>query len=201
MAAASLPLSAHDLRYLHDTDFLSAKHRIQKALQHLLEEAQRQLTSKQHTPALPDEVWKVAAKISRGENYRLLPYLVLDYPRIFQRDATFAYRTMVWWGHEISCTLQLGGSYWQQYRHSLLQKLEGVQEENWWVCVHRSPWEYHFGQDNYRPLQELQATNALATFADRPFFKLSRKLPLENYQELPAFCSRTFSSCVALLNA
>src|SRR3954452_928432 len=49
----------------------------------------------------------VQAKISRGENYRGLPYVMLDYPRIFSKDHTFAIRSFYWWGNFFSITLQL----------------------------------------------------------------------------------------------
>ena len=38
---------------------------------------------KQYTSKFPEEVLKISPKISRGENYKGLPWLVLDNPRHF----------------------------------------------------------------------------------------------------------------------
>ena len=35
-------------------------------------------------------------KIAKGENYLGLPYVILDYPRIFGKEDVFAFRTMFW---------------------------------------------------------------------------------------------------------
>lgn len=41
-------------------------------------------------------------KISAGENYQHLPYLVLDYPKISGPGFPFVFRTHFWWGKCIS---------------------------------------------------------------------------------------------------
>src|ERR1700722_6862028 len=48
---------------------------------------------------LPQEIKTTAPKISKGENYQGLPYVVLDYPRLFGKENTFAIRTLFWWGN------------------------------------------------------------------------------------------------------
>lgn len=195
------PLSEQELRYLADRDFLTAKHRIQHTLRRQLEQALLLIQQHQQRLGLPDALWQVPPKISRGENYEQLPYLVLDYPRVFQQEDVFAYRSMIWWGHEISCSLQLGGAYWQHYRHALLSGLAQEDAGDWCLCVHTSPWEYHFRSDNYLPLQQLRQVGNLQEFMQKPFFKLSRRLPLERYQELPAFSLETLQQAAKLLNA
>src|SRR4051794_24734884 len=54
-------------------------------------------------------------KISRGENYRGLPYVILDFPRNFGKEDVFAIRSFFWWGNFFSITLQLEGSFFNQY--------------------------------------------------------------------------------------
>ncbi|EMR02469.1 hypothetical protein [Cesiribacter andamanensis] len=197
---APSPLSEQELRYLADQDFLTAKHRILLSLRQQLEQSQRLLQQQQASLGLPAAVWQQPPKISRGENYELLPYLVLDYPRIFKPDGVFAYRIMIRWGHEISASLHLAGHYWQHYQAALRKRLPRLQAKNWWVCVHTSPWEYHFRPDNYLPLQQLQQENGLLPLARKPFFKLSRQLPLAQYQQLPSFSLDTLRQLSRLLH-
>ena len=195
----SIQLQEQELRYLHDTDFLTAKLRIQKRMHTLLEKAQQSIRLQQDALGLPAEVWEVPPKISRGENYEGLPYLVLDYPRIFQQESIFAFRTMLWWGWGFSCTLHLGGTYWQQYQPYIYSNLAHLNPQEWWLCVNNTPWEYHYRADNYKLLQECLQENKLKELAEKPFFKISRRLPLNKYLELPPFCLESLQKLAQLL--
>ena len=50
-------------------------------------------------------------RISRGEQYKGLPWVMLDYPRVFGKENVLAVRTMFWWGHYFTVTLHLKGEY------------------------------------------------------------------------------------------
>jgi hypothetical protein len=197
----SLKLEAQELAYLQDTDFLSAKLRIQDTLRALLEDTQKLLSKNKAALALPSAVWETPPKISRGENYEGLPYLVLDFPRIFQQEATFAYRCMFWWGHGFSCTLHLGGRYWQEHQQAILEQLRHQHHAigDWWLCINDSPWEYHYRSDNYLTLQQLQQKQELHKLAQSPFFKISRRLSITRYQEFPQFSLETLVKLSRLL--
>lgn len=195
-----IELGEKELRYLQDTDFLISKHRILQQQQALLEQCQKQLQTGKEGYSFPAAVWEVPPKISRGENYKGLPYLVLDYPRIFQQNQVFACRTMFWWGWGFSCTLHLGGSCWQEHKSSILSRLPYfAPQQACWLCVHDTPWEYHYEPSNYRPLENCLQANCLETLAQKAFFKISTRLPLSRYQELPAFCLSSLSSFSQLL--
>jgi len=60
-------------------------------------------------------ILQVPPRISKGENYKGLPWVVLDYPRCFGRDDVLAVRTLFWWGHYFSVTLHLKGSYKEMF--------------------------------------------------------------------------------------
>lgn len=195
----SIRLQEQELRYLQDTDFLTAKLRIQKSMRTLLEKTQQNIRLQQDVLKLPQGVWEVAPKISRGENYEGLPYLVLDYPRIFKQENIFAYRTMLWWGHGFSCTLHLGGAYWHELQPKILGKLHSLDTKEWWVCINDTPWEYHYRPDNYRLLENYLQEDSPRELSKKSFFKISRRLPLERYQELPLFSLQSLQQVSTLL--
>jgi hypothetical protein len=112
-----------------------------------------------------------APKLSRGENYRSLPYRVLDYPRFADGEDLFLFRSMFWWGHFYSFTLHLQGRYWEKMKEKFI-RYSFPEDTN--VCVGDTPWEYHYGPENYLPLQQADMERVLA----RPFLKLSLPLPL-----------------------
>jgi hypothetical protein len=63
---------------------------------------------------LPEPHYKnITGKISKGENYHGLPYVILDYPALFSKEDIFAVRTMFWWGNFFSISLHLSGKYFQ----------------------------------------------------------------------------------------
>src|SRR5450755_2986522 len=55
------------------------------------------------------EILETPPRISKGENYKGLPWVVLDYPRAFGRLDVLAVRTLFWWGNYFSVTLHLKG--------------------------------------------------------------------------------------------
>ena len=68
---------------------------------------------------MPEVIKTSTPKISKGENYKDLPYVMLDYPRCFQKEKTIAIRTFFWWGNFFSINLQLSGEYKEQALPSL----------------------------------------------------------------------------------
>ena len=195
--------SRQQLEYLHDTSFLLAKRKINKQLDQLLATTERELVKfvNQESPAgIPDTCLTVAGKISRGENYRGLPYLVLDYPRLFKKEDVFAFRTMCWWGHFFSCTLHLQGKTLYEHRRHILPAVLSLQN-SWpetYICVNKTPWEYHYGKDNYMLLHTFNE-HEIAELLEKDFVKISRKTELDSYQLIPEFALRCFHDFLATL--
>ena len=50
----------------------------------------------QYSNYIPDNVTSVAPKIYKGEQYRQLPYVMMDLPRYFKGEDTFAIRSFFW---------------------------------------------------------------------------------------------------------
>ena len=71
-----------------------------------------------------DSLEPASAKISKGENMGL-PWVMLDYPRLFGQEDVLAIRTMFWWGHCFSVTLHLKGRYYGAYL-PLLRERGGI---------------------------------------------------------------------------
>ena len=201
--ATELPhLSPEELRLLGDTHFLLSKHRIQKELEKLLAIAEREMRQQlsQSGVSLSATVASKTGKISRGENYQLLPYLVLDYPRHFSKTSVFACRTMCWWGHDFSCTLLLQGELLEHYRTALLRQAERLTSSDCWIGIHQSPWEHHFETDNIREARNFSTAELQTHLQQHPFVKITRRLPLAAYEQLPAFAAETFGMFLALIS-
>jgi len=191
-----------ELSILQDSDFLRKKQQVQQKIWKLLSDSRSQLrpmasSLQQQLPAGAD---CRHGKISKGEQYRQLPYLVLDFPRKFTQDDIFTFRTMVWWGHECSCTLHLQGHSAEKYRKTLARALpKSAQRKGLWVGVGETPWEYHFGETNYRPAEEFPQQSLAEHLLQHPFIKLSKQLSLTHAAQLPSFSKDVFELYIYLL--
>lgn len=119
-------------------------------------------TLEEYAEFIPAEVFAVSPKIYKGEQYRQLPYVMLDYPRYFKHDDTFAVRTFFWWGNSFSIHLLLGGKYKTMFEERIQSHIADGSLESWYVGISEDPWEHHFEQDNYLPIHELKNKNVVA---------------------------------------
>ena len=135
----------------------------------------------ENEPALSLPVIQSTPKISKGENYRGLPYVLLDYPRCFDAENIFAIRTMFWWGHFFSVTLHLKGQYKQQYQQNLLTNLPLLASRQFYLCVSGDEWRHEFEEDNYMPLTQMNSTTVEEILLANDFCKLSAKISLPQW--------------------
>lgn len=123
-------------------------------------------------------------KISRGENYWGLPWVMLDYPRLFGKEDTFAVRVFFWWGHFFSITLHLKGEYLLKHKAGILQHLSLLEKNEFHVCISNDEWRHEFTADNYVPVQEAGYTTLSAILNAGSFCKLSVKISLEEWSRV-----------------
>ncbi len=139
-------------------------------------------------------------KIARGEQYRGLPWVMLDYPRYFSGSDHFAVRSFFWWGNDASITLQLAGSFQQKYAGALQAYFSNpIPVANnsgpWWLGTGEGPWGHHFEENNYRVLE----TPNRESFARMPYIKLAKKIALDKWDEWPVFFSAVFTEMLDIL--
>jgi hypothetical protein len=121
--------------------------------------------------------WKTP-KISRGENYQGLPYLVLDYPRFFFRDDVFAIRTMFWWGNYFSITIHLKGIFCQHFKQAILESLEILSENQFLINTSAAEWNHAIGEE-YILISEFGKEKIRQKCSDDSLLKLAVKIPLQ----------------------
>jgi len=116
-------------------------------------------------------------KISRGENYKGLPWVILDYPRVFGKEDIFAIRTMFWWGHAFSMTLHLRGRYKEVFITAIREHAAELAAAGFQVG--RSDEEWRHEHDPAVDQEEIEYS-----MAQRPFLKLSAIAGLEEVERL-----------------
>jgi len=188
-----------ELKILTDQRFLIVKQQLSDKIIAHLAEIERKLHGVLNESAFnfPEGTFIRAGKISKGENYRSLPYFILDYPRLFTKEDVFAFRTMLWWGNEFSCTLQMAGKTLEAFKSVLVESLK--KEKQLLFCVHDNPWEYHYEPSNYVPIDQLSTENIENHIKTHDFIKISDKIPLNNWDEFENFSLTTWKRFVKLL--
>lgn len=199
--ATKITLSHKELQLVTDTDWIFTKHIIiQKVLQVFGAIApQLEEMTEKAKPHLPEAVFCSRPKISKGENYQLLPYVMLDYPRCFGREDTLAIRTFFWWGNFFSTTLHLSGKYQVALQQRLEECFEYLQQQGYAVCINDNPWQHHFEAANYLPVAEIGRSDFAAMLSRKPFIKLAKKIPLQLWETAPEFVINSFEEMIQLL--
>ena len=132
-------------------------------------------------------VW--SPKISRGEKYEDMPWVMLDYPRCFsETEGHFAIRSFFWWGHYFSIQLHISGKYLQEFG----PVLPALQASGWYAGYSTEPWNNQLPNAGWAKLDEEQPVTQAGIFG-----KAAKKMPIlewasakrfyeENYRELNA---------------
>lgn len=183
MNETKIRLSEQEMQMVVNAELILTKNRIiEKAglllsnLQHSFHEV---IVSKE--TRLPVEILKTSAKISRGENYEGLPYLMLDYPRYFTKPDIFAIRTMFWWGHFFSITLHLSGKYKDNFIPGIKNAYSILKAAEFQISAGEDEWIHHFEKNNYLPLLTVSEPGFNQLMQKGSFLKLAKKYPLGDW--------------------
>ena len=149
-----------------------------------------------------EDIGTRSPKISKGEQYEGLPWVMLDYPRNFSGQDSFGIRCFFWWGNFCSITLQLSGRLQKKYAPAIEHyfQTQGVDSEkcrDWFIGTGTDPWQHYFRKDNYEPVGQWQA----GFLSKLPFIKLAKKVSLQNWDELDDFFERNFYEMLQMLTA
>jgi hypothetical protein len=185
MSVAKIQLSAEELELVQNAGWLLTKNTIIDKVFVLFGEVAHSIReqAEANQVVLPADVQATAPKISRGENYEGLPYVMLDYPRLFGREDLFAIRVFFWWGHYFSITLHLKGIYRQQYAPALLANLPLLAGRDFSICIAEDEWRHHFAEDNYTALKKIQPAAVERLLSGNRFCKLSASISLNQWSE------------------
>jgi len=99
MQTSANNLTKHELDFISDKEYPLIKKSAMQKISTLFEEMGEQMKADETLNAF---FTKRTFKVSRGDNYLHLPYVVLDYPKISRAHFELHCRTMFWWGNYFS---------------------------------------------------------------------------------------------------
>lgn len=197
--SVKIQLSPEESELVQNTQWLLAKHIIIKKVYTLFGEL-NEVFRKEAEPfhyLFPENFKSQSGKISQGNNYQLLPYVILDYPAFFWKERVLAIRTLFWWGNFFSVTLHLSGMQKNKLTsHS--NTLSYLQKHNFYICVNDDEWQHHYEEKNYQPARAI-TLHQLDGIINKNFIKVSKKLSISEWQASEEFIINAFREILQLL--
>jgi len=181
-------MTKSELQTIQNTEFFELKRAATEKVIAVFSSIQEQIKTSATFQgfSFPPAMDTAIGKISKGENYKGLPYLILDFPRLFSQEGVFAYRLMFHWGHGFYATLHLSGQYLETYGSELLQS-DRFLNHNIWVSQSEEEWVHEVKAPYYRAFDETAELSI-----SQPFVKIARRLELVDFEGLAAFGLESF---------
>ncbi len=194
-------LSPKELELVNDSTWILTKNAVIGKVYTLfgdLSEVYRSELEK-HPVITAQEIDLRSPKISKGEQYKGLPWVMLDHPRHFTTTDTFAIRSFFWWGKFCSITLQLSGIFSDKYGSAIQQYFDKYpsSRKDWYIGIGNDAWQHHFEENNYQPLEKWTGHS----FSQLPFIKLAKKISLQSWDLLPVFFEENYREILQMLGA
>ena len=185
-----------ELDILNNDDFLIKKEVITQKIIDYFNHISIELR-KEDLPKKLCEYWdlSLAPKISRGEKYNSLPYIVLDYPSYFNKEDIFCFRVIFLWSKQFNCNLILRGEPLLKYE-SHLKGNEGKLKKYGYILEYSSsPWKHEVNN-------KLHNSDDLIKYSFKKkeaYLKISKSLPLEHMIGLEELSKNMLKDIITVL--
>ncbi len=194
-----------DTALLADAQFFRKKAAITTKIRAMLETTHGVLRNELTGLSLvvPPDFDPTLHQLVKGEHLEDFPYQYLDCPKHFSGADTFTFRTLVWWGHHVTCALLLEGSEIGRYKRQLLGRFHQLAGRDLELSLAPSLWEWKRGEGYTLPITHDRKAQIAAVVAERSFLKVVRCVPLEDPQvregQLARMACETFRSMYPLV--
>jgi len=184
MEVSKVHLSPAEMELMQNADIILTKNRVLEKIKSLLEEVQKNQVGFIQERNVNHEIFKVSPKISRGENYLGLPYLILDYPRRSSERHFFFIRTMFWWGNFFSCTLHLAKDSKQFFKERIKQSKLVLGD--YYVSVNDDAWVHHLKESDYQKINLLTQEEFDKCCESFGHIKIAVRHSLDEWETMPS---------------
>jgi hypothetical protein len=189
MEIAKVKFEKEELELLTHPEFFLLKKRLGVKINDLLTQCIPVIKAEleRNSSGLPQNLIDSTPKISKGENYLSFPWQILDFPRSFGKEETFALRTLCWYGNGISLSLLLGGEIANKYAASIHQNFSVLAENDFRICIHHDPFLHHFEEDNIISCKQFMESGmtAIDLLKNHQFIKIVKVFSFEEINSIP----------------
>lgn len=184
MQQTKIQLLPAEMELVSKPDLILTKNAILQKIKLFFEEIQvrQSVILKDYSSRIPEEILRISPKISRGENYKGLPWLVLDNPRFFQHNNIFAIRTMFWWGNFFSITIHLSGDNKTKHSEKIISNISSLRENGFCIYNGNDEWEHDLDPGSYKELSAVGDDEFDKISSANSFLKLAKKFPIDSFE-------------------
>jgi hypothetical protein len=139
-------------------------------------------------------------KISKGENYNCLPWVMADYPAYFDKENIFAFRMFYLWGAEINFFLVLKGDFLKHYQTQILSQIKNQAFTSIKIYVGADVWKHNMDED-YKLIEAIEIEKIIAHINQFGFLKLAIYHPSTKINEIEKLGFNAWQLFYKLLSA
>ena len=203
--AANVQLSAEELKLVSDPAWILTKNSIIKKVVEMFAELSGEWR-KMEVGAGADIHLAIAAlepKISKGEQYKGLPWVMLDYPRMFGKEDVMAVRTMFWWGNCFMVTLHLKGKYLRSYLPVIREHREELEKAGFRPTTAEDQWEHEHSPGEWEGIEDWgdSGDGGDGLSGTRDFLKLAVTIGFDRWNTIEALLTEKFEVLARVLVA
>ncbi len=174
--------SPEDLDFMRNGDLFDRKEEITKRVQSLLVDLQQSLKAHIHPKELcaPEHTDFVHGQLVRGERFHRRPYVYLDFPKFFSRQAIFTFRSFFWWGWDFVFAWILSGPYLDLYKKNLIKHLDHLTGKDFYLSIASDPWEWRRTSPETLALTRQSSQEIQETLTGMEFLKIQYFVGLDH---------------------
>lgn len=191
--------SDEEIHLMSNQDIMLAKRQIMSKMADRFAQIESNFRQQIEGIDLPSGTLLKAGKISRGENYKGQPYMVLDYPRLFTANDVLNVRLLFWWGHYFTLSLHLAGQYWEQQKPKFTNRMNLPLRPGVRFQVTGSVWENDINAADFHYISDMDTPFHQTQIMQSSFIKIVDYLPLDGTLKLESFSIDTFNNFVSIL--
>jgi hypothetical protein len=188
-----MTFSDTELAILNGKKYIDTKNRLLYQMNSTLQELRTNLAVDSKLWSIDKDLLINSGKISRGENHKGYPYLVLDYPRNFAKSSIFSLRNLFWWGHFYSTTLHISGNQHTSYLEHLVKKTRILKEKEFFISNTSNRWENNL--ENYISLDLVDDVGSFIEqrLNQHNFIRITRILSITSLNKCKSFTQENAS--------
>ncbi|MEO5998697.1 MAG: hypothetical protein ABIN89_18180 [Chitinophagaceae bacterium] len=185
MEKTKIQLSTDELLLMQNSDWILTKNsvieKISQGLGSLVLNMQRELVA---ASLIEETIILSSPKISRGEKYQGLPYVMLDYPRLFGREDILAIRTLFWWGNYCSITLHVKGGHQELISARIISDHYQLGQNSFYISFSGNEWNHNMASDDYKTISTISQQELGKILSGTGFLKLTAKVEIGPWDEM-----------------
>lgn len=190
MRKSTIKLTKHELNFARNTSYPLAKHQIVQKVSQLFQHLGQKLVRDFENHPL---IQSTEYKITRGDNYRFMPYLVLDFPRITGKNFPITCRTFFWWGHYFSCTIIVQTALIDLDKTAELLAFKRKTR----LLVGADLWEQDLQSAAYTKLSKLSPGEIKTLLEQQEYLKIATKIALSEFEGLEEPATKAYSKMLS----